>query len=318
MYGQKQQHVIKEMKRITTLFFTIAYCHVFGLGFLPGQPGGEMPEGGFKTSTCPWGRSLHYVTDEYHTKPSSTDNVTMRGGQIVEIDQNIYWGSLSLNVPKLVFAKGKKLKFRQGINIEMHPSKLQLENCTVEMNENLSFNYWHKSRWGGMATLELIDTKFDTLGGLICIVPVHPDVTFNDPCGVNFILKGKTHANFGTGAVIDDIFSELPNMWKFKIRFVVTKDGVPSLKFNYLTNAKNVEFYIDIEDTNIKPGTYALMTLEDRNSSFDNSTYFVNGNSYGLGTSFNVGKHKGKVILGPSPTGKDSTGQNDLLLVIER
>ncbi len=317
MYPYETANMLN-MKKIATFLLLAAASSAFALEFLVAQPGEQPPKEGFKTSTCTWGRNLHYKTDYYKTKPASGDSVVFRHGQVVEIDQNVYWRNMSTNVSKLVFSKGHNIKLRYGIAMEMHPSKMQYEKCNIDLGENLSFNYWEKSAWGGIATFELIDTKFNALGGIICIIPVHPEVKFNDLCGPLIVFKGNTQAHFGTGMVVDEIFTENPQMWQFKMRFVLSGESAPKVVFDGEFKAKSIHFDIVNENASLKPGVYPLMTLNDKDSAFINPTFTLDGKSYSLGSSFTVGGKSAKVVMGASPLGRDSKTENDILLIISK
>ncbi len=306
------------IKKLLTLSLFCSATSLFGFGFYVGQWGEKQPENGFKTSTCNWGRSLHYTTDLFKMKPGISDSIAVRGGQVVELDQNLNIGGLTSVVGKLVYAKGKNIKLRENINTELQTSKISFENCTLEVGKHLQFNYWHKSRRGGISTVEFIDTKANINGCIFCIVPVHPDVDFKNAAGPNIVLKGKSQVSFGTGVVIDEIFNEKPSTWKFTFKFVIT-DSVPALVLDNEVKAKGITFEFDTNSFKVaKAGIYPLLTLVERDSNFTNSKFILNGQPYTLGNSFTAGGKSVKIEMAPSPLGKDTKTANDIVLVISK
>ncbi len=305
------------IKKILLFLLVCSAANVFGLTFYVGQHGEKMPENGFKTSNCNWGRSLHYATELYKMKPCTIDEIHVRGGQIVEIDQNLNIGSIVSVVGQLVYAKGKTIKLSNRLTMELQSSKMSFEKCNLDVGKSLTFAFWHKSRRGGLATLEFIDTTANFGGTMVTIVPVHPDVSFKNFAGPYIVLKGKTKLRFGTGVVIDEIYNEMPNIWKCTFKFEMT-DSIPMLVIENEAKAKGITFEFDTKNIKAKPGTYALMTLTDRSSKFENSKFILNGKPYTLGSSFNANGKSAKIEMGPSPIGKDSSTANDIILTISK
>ncbi len=305
------------IKKLLSLSLILASTQVFGLYFYVGQFGEKQPENGFKTSTCNWGRSLHYVADLYKMKPGFADIVNIRHSQIVELDQNLNVGGINSVVGKLVYAKGKNIKITNTLSAELQTSKMSFENCTLDVGKHLNFNFWHKARNGGISTVEFIDTKAMFYGSIFCIVPVHPDVKFNHFAGPDIILKGKSQVTFGTGVVIDEIFNEMPDTWKFTFKFVVT-DNVPMLAIDGEAKTKGITFEFDTKSLNAKGGTYPLLTLVDKNSKFENPKFVLNGQPYLLGNGFTANGKSCKIVMAPSPLGKDTKTENDIVLIISK
>lgn len=308
------------LKKLFTFFATAAVASsTFGLGFFVGQQGEPMPENGFKMSTCNWGRSLHYKTDLYKIKPGPADWVNTRGGQIFEIDQNIYVNGLSSIASKLIYAKDRKIKIREDIRQELQTSKIQFENCTVDVGDNFHFAFWEKSQRAGVATLELDDTTMNIGGSIFCLIPVHPDVDLKTTAGPMFVLTGNSKLNVGYGALFDSIFDEKPEVWKIEFKLVGKNDHMPQAYFGNEVKADKVLFDIDVKNLKIsKPGTYPIVTLADKNSSFKNARFIVNGRTYSLGDAITVNGKNAKIVMGASPFGKDSKTENDILLIISK
>ena len=307
------------MKNIFTILLTCAATSLFALEFYVGNVGDKQPEGGYKISNCPWGRSLHYKTDLYKMRPLTTDNIVGRGGQTIEIDQNLNVGGITSIVSKLIYAKSKKINLRNSLSLELHQSKVQFDDCELKVGKHLRFTYWHKSNYGGISTVEFNNTKAEFKGSIFCIVPVHPKVEFAGFCGPNIILRGNSKVSFGFGAVIDEIFYEVPNRWKAKINFVLEDNKVPMLAFGGEAKVRGVDFEFNTRNAkNVKPGTYPLLTLTDKDSKFANAKFVLNGASYNLGDSFNLGGRNAKIVMGASPQGRDSSTANDILLIVSK
>ncbi len=308
------------MRNIFTILLMCATSSLFALEFYVGNVGDKQPEGGYKISNCPWGRSLHYKTDLYKgMQPLSTDNIVGRGNQTIEIDKNLKIGGLTSIVSKLIYAKNKKISLTNNLTTELHQSKIQFDNCELEVGKHLRFTYWHKSNYGGISTVEFNNTKAEFKGSIFCIVPVHPKVEFAGFCGPNIVLRGNSKVSFGFGAVIDEIFYEIPNRWKANISFVVEDKKVPMLVFDGEVNARGINFEFNTKNAKgLKAGTYPLLTLIERNSKFSNSKYILNGQSYNLGDSFKISGKEAKIVLGASPLAKDVSTANDILLVISK
>ena len=304
-------------KRLLLFFIATAASSLFGLEFYVGQVGEKTPEGGFKISNCNFGRSYHYKTDLYKIKPCSVDNLTVRPYQTVEFDQNLNIGGLGFDAPKLVFAKGKTIKLRNSWGSELSSGKIHLQDCNVEIGHNLNFSFWHKRTWGGVANIELENTKMLVKGSVVCVVAVHPEVTLNNRCGSEIVLNGNSQLTFGTGAVIDEIFATNHDVWSFRFKFIIKGDTPPRLTFNEI-KARGLEFFFEVKDAKIKPGTYPLVTLIDRDSALSDSVFKLNGQPYTLGSRFSVGGKDARIEFGASPAGKDSKTANDLLLIISK
>lgn len=307
------------IKHILTILLAISSGSVFGLGFyvdnLPTQP----PENGYKTSTCIWGRSLHYRTDLYKSKPGITDTIVGRGGQTIEIDQNLNIGGLSSIYSKLIFAKGKTIKLRDGINLEVKQSKMLFEDCTVDVGKSLTFPFWHKSDHGGISTFELVNSKVTFEGGMVCIIPVRPEVKFSGYGGPNIVLKGNTQLYFGTGLVIDEIFHEIPTSWKCTFKFVLSDGKVPSMAVKGKFTTRGITFEFDTKNAgNVKPGVYTLVNLMDKDAKFQNSKFILNGNAYSMGGNFVISGKPAKIEFAPAPNGKDTATANDIVLTISK
>ena len=307
------------IKRILTIFLAVAAGSVFGLGFYVGNHDDKQPEGGYKTSTCPWGRSLHYQTDLYRSKPGIADTIVGRGGQTIEIDQNLSIGGISSIVSKLIFAKGKTIKLRDNIRLEVKNSKMLFEDCTVDVGKNLEFPFWHKSTVGGISTLEIVNSKVTFGGGMICIIPIHPDAKFNGYGGPNIVLKGGSQLYFGTGLVIDEIFYEIPSSWKCTFKFVPSDGKVPTMAVKGNFTTRGITFEFDTQNAgSVRPGVYTLLNLMDKDAKFLNPKFFLNGSSYSMGGNFKIGGKSAKIDWGASPNGKDTATANDIILTVSK
>ena len=306
------------IKKILTFLLVCATSSLFALEFYVGNVGDKQPEGGYKISKCDWGRSLHYKTDLYKMRPVTTDNIVGRSNQTIEIDQNLNVGGITSIVSRLIYAKGRQIKLRNNLSTELYQSKIQFDDCTLEVGKHLRFTYWHKSNYGGISTVEFNNTKANFKGSIFCVVPVHPKVEFSGFCGPNIILRGNTQVSFGHGAVIDEIFYEIPNRWKAKINFIAEDDKAPKLAFDGEVKCRGIEFEFNTKGAKLKPGTYPLLTLLDKDSKFTDSKYFLNGGSYTLGTTFDLGGKTAKIVLGVSPLGRDSKTENDILLIVSK
>ena len=116
------------IRNILTTLLICATSSLFALEFFVGNVGDKEPEGGYKISKCDWGRSLHYKTDLYKMRPVTTDVITGRGGQTIEIDQNLNIGGITSIVSKLIYAKGRQIKLRNNLTTELHQSKIQFDD----------------------------------------------------------------------------------------------------------------------------------------------------------------------------------------------
>ena len=307
-------------KKLLTILLTSATATLFGLEFFVANAfwAKDAPEGGYKYSTCPWGQSFHYDADLYKTKPGWGDTLTVRSNQIIEFDKNFKIGSLNLHLPKLAYAKGKTIDIRENFITQLGgTSKMSFEDCKINCGKNMHLNYWHKARSSGRTVLSFTDTIFNLKGSLFCIIPVHPDAKLRGDCGPIFNLKGSTKLQFATSAVIDEIFFEQPKTWKFRLNFIPT-DKVPSIAFGTEIKVRGLEINLETKDAKLKPGTYALVTIVDRGSKLKDFKFFLNGQSYGIGNTFQINGNTAEINYGVSPDGKDSSNQNDIVLIIKK
>lgn len=307
-------------KKLFTILLSCTTATLFGLDFYVANAswGKDAPEGGFKYSTCPWGQSFHYDADLYKTKPGWADTLTTRSNQIVEFDKNFKVGNLNLHNPKLAYAKGKTIDILGDFSTQLGTTgKMSFEDCKMTAGKNMRLNYWHKARSDGRTVLSFTNTIFNLKGSLFCIIPVHPDAKLRGECGPIFNLKGSTKLNFGTSAVIDEIFFEQQKTWKFRFNFIPT-DKVPSLSFGTEIKVRGLEINVDTKDAKLKPGTYALVTIADRGSMIKDCKFFLNGQSYRIGNSFQINGQSAEINYGVSPDGKDTSNQNDIVLIIKK
>ena len=63
---------------------------------------------------------------------------------------------------------------------------------------------------------------------------------------------------------------------------------------------------------------HGYSTLTDKDSKFANAKFVLNGASYNLGDSFNLGGRNAKIVMGASPQGRDSSTANDILLIVSK
>jgi len=303
---------------ITTLLLSTSFAGA--LEFLSPLP--DKNFGKVNLSTISWVADTFNETP-MHGAPGKNDTVNLRGfGEFtIVIDKDFTTGLLMINGN--VLAENRKLNFRM---IESHLSPgedghaiFTMKNCNLRVTQNFYPVVLQAvdARQVGRITLKFIDSvaKFN---GLYNMVILNSNIrNVYGPGGATLSLEGKSQVEFG-GILIDSFASTNPKQISSEFEFAEKDGNFPQLIFNSTIN--------DIAKTNIKirltpsakKGKYTLVDFTAKTSyTGEFGDIIINGKKVAFDEFRQVGELKAKLIKAASPTGKDKSTNNDIVLIVE-
>jgi len=253
--------------------------------------------------------------------PGKADDITLRSYKI-EIDRDITAANLCINGD--VVAENKKFNLR-GISSHMGPkqsdvSELELKNCNLNVSRGIMSHTLNTvgARECGMAVFKFVDTtaKFT---GMYELSLLNSNITNTVPGGMTLILEGKSRLEF-VGVMIDSYLKNNPTKMTSIFEFAENKGNVPEIIFNGAVNdvARSV---IKVRITpNAKVGKFPLITFASKGDvmSGNFAEVIINGKKVGFDEFREAGNFRAKVVKGVSPSGRDKSSENDIVLIIEK
>jgi len=307
------------MRKILISILLLFFAQANALEFLSKHP--DKPEGSTNYSALIWYADKHQNT-QLTGSPGKNDTVFLfgHGDYTVILDKDITIGTLVNN--SRTFAENKKLNLKrlsthitasaEGVNI------LTLKNCNLKVAQEYA-----PTLLGGLQTisvgraaLKFIDStaKF---GGLYSLSIITTTISNTSPGGSTLTLEGKSTVEFG-GILIDSFVKSNPTKVNSEFEFIERDGNIPQLIFNSDVNdIARTSIKMTINKT-AKKGKYTLVDFTSKAPyTGEFADIFINGKKVSLDEVRLVGKLNAKIVKGASPTSKDKSTENDILLILE-
>jgi len=300
---------------ILLLFFAQANA----LEFLSKHP--DSAKGTANFSSLTWYGDRHQGTI-LTVAPGKNDTVFLfgYGEYTIVIDKDLTFNTLVIN--SLTYAENKKINLKKLSShisaAEGEINMLTMKNCTLKVSQEYT-----PTVLGGLQTigigrsvLKFIDST-GKINGLYTLNIVNTNIINTVPGGSTISLEGKSQVEFG-GVLLDSFIKANPTKASSEFEFIEKNGNIPQLVFNSDVNdvAKSV-IKLTITPT-AKKGKYTLIEFTEKSSyAGEFSDIYINGKKVSFGESRQIAKLNVSIVKAASPTGKDKSTENDIVLIVE-
>ncbi|PWM31868.1 MAG: hypothetical protein DBX55_01810 [Verrucomicrobia bacterium] len=314
------------MKKTNLLAGLVAFLFVCDCNALEFTVGLDAKDSDFTYSKCEmkdWGSRK-----KLPGKPGPNDKLQTYYNKNLDIDADINVASLGiLNGSSMNISgrRGIKISKEVGFNLggKDQISSLNLKNSEMKVGGGIKFGCYPNSRELGTGLVYLEDSALHVNRNLSSSFPVDGNAGFfnnkGKRGGIVLDLKGKSLFELEGGIVHDMQIVDNPKSFQFKIRLSDSGGAVPKVRFAKGADLACADLEINISGP-LKKGSYTLLELESRRSSLKNlRSVTLNGKPAALNENFTVAGREAelKIAASKSPSSKDKSTKNDLLLEIK-
>jgi len=253
--------------------------------------------------------------------PGKNDAMQLIGPATINIDKDLTLGAFIFNAH--VVADNRKLNFK-GMYTHLAPGEGGLNSITLK-NSTLKVTQGYKpvvldgliDRYISRASIRFTNStaKF---GGLYSMTVGNTNLkTSSIVGGSTLILEGKTEVEFG-GILMDSFIQSHPKLITSDLEFIEREGNIPRLIFNSDSNdIARTSMKLLINPT-AKKGKYTIIEFTSKAQyAGEFGDIIINGKKVAFGEARQVGKLTATLVKAASPTGKDKSTENDIVLIIE-